>query len=128
AVPEFPGRETLRSPTRSPPPREPDDPERPPPMFDEPERVPPVREDALPAPARLLLARNESLAPAERDCRVWLNSPRVWPPNLLAVPLSPYGAPPRCEGLCCQFDPPPFAWAPPRPPCPRFPCPRSPCP
>src|SRR5271166_6360386 len=36
-------------------------------------------------------------------CRLAAESPRVVPPNLLAVPLSPYGAPPRCCGLCCQL-------------------------
>src|SRR4029077_3063266 len=35
---------------------------------------------------------------------------RLFAPNLFAVPLSPYGAFPRCCGLCCQLP-----W-----PCPRF--------
>jgi hypothetical protein len=36
-------------------------------------------------------------------CRFERESPRVVPPNLFAVDLSEYGAPPRCWGLCCQL-------------------------
>src|ERR1044072_8795043 len=38
-------------------------------------------------------------------CRFPNESPRAVPPNRLAVPRSPYGAPPRCDGLCCHFPP-----------------------
>src|SRR5271169_1228391 len=75
-----------------------------------------------PAPPRLPISRPPAFPPAPRfdisrppagccratfwrafACRLAIESPRVVPPNLLAVFLSPYGAPPRCCGLCCQL-------------------------
>ena len=43
-------------------------------------------------------------------CRFDSESPRVVPPNLSAVDLSEYGAPPRCCGLCCQLLLPLAGW------------------
>src|SRR5580700_8297189 len=37
------------------------------------------------------------------DWRLARESPRAVPPNLSAVARSPYGAPPRCAGWCCQL-------------------------
>src|SRR6267143_4228234 len=45
-------------------------------------------------------------------CRLDMESPRAVPPYLLAVALFEYGAPPRCWALCCQLlphQPPPMA-------------------
>src|SRR5437762_1021310 len=70
-----------------------------------------------PAPAPRLLDR---LPPCRPTCcralawRLASESPRVVPPNLSAVPRSPYGAPPRCSGRCCHLSP-----AAPRSPPPR---------
>src|SRR5262249_45129429 len=36
-------------------------------------------------------------------CLLFIESPRAFPPNRSAVDRSPYGAPPRCWGLCCQL-------------------------
>jgi len=38
-------------------------------------------------------------------CRLDMESPRAVPPYLLAVALFEYGAPPRCWALCCQLLP-----------------------
>src|SRR5436190_16323575 len=62
-----------------------------------------------PPPARLL----GKFPPCRPTCcralawRLESESPRVVPPNLSAVARSPYGAPPRCAGLCCHRSLPP---------------------
>src|SRR5271165_3904465 len=114
---------TCRLPTRSPPPRLP--PMPPAPRLSRvpaPGPAPRLAMSRLPAPG---LVPRFPIPPAG-CCRAWfcralacrlaIESPRVVPPNLLAVFLSPYGAPPRCCGLCCQLLLPllpPFARFPP---------------
>src|SRR5262249_35301180 len=79
------------TPPRSPiPPRLPTPPRSPmPPRFPTLPRLPPCR-------------------PISRCAARWRfasESPREVPPKRLAVPRSPYGAPPRCDGLCCHLFP-----------------------
>src|SRR4029077_1038592 len=72
----------------------------------------------LPAPPPRLLTKFPPCRPIccrALDCRLESESPRAVPPNLFAVPRSPYGAPPRCCGLCFQLPSP-------RPPPPRPGC------
>src|SRR5262249_44866917 len=96
--------DTLRSPTRSPPP---------PPRFPPP-RSPPARSpapaDCLPAPRSI----DPACCPLPLNwlwfwrafaCLLDMESPRAVPPNLLAVGLFPYGGSPACWGLCCQLLP-----------------------
>src|SRR5437773_3930654 len=71
-----------------------------------------------PAPPPRLLAKFPPCRPTCCRALAWRlesESPRAVPPNLFAVPRSPYGAPPRCCGLCFQL-PSPRA-PPPRPGC-----------
>jgi hypothetical protein len=87
--------ETLRLPTLLPPPL--------------PERLllPPLPERLRSKLPELAPPPDERLeADCCRDCacdeRALAESPRAPPPYLLAVALSLYGAPPRCEALCCH--------------------------
>jgi hypothetical protein len=107
-----------RLPTRSPPPPPrsivPADAPRPPPPApprsidpaDAPLPPPPAPPRSIdPADAPLLLA--PALFPPRDE------SPRAVPPYWLAVARLLYGAPPRCCGLCCQFEFPPLTLFPP---------------
>src|SRR4029077_2325619 len=105
----------------------------PPPKLPLPARLPapappptpaPPRLPALPTPpGREVLPRFPPCRPTFRCAARWRlfnESPRVVPPNLFAVPRSPYGAPPRWAGLCFHLGlpEPPGPPIPPTPPTP----------
>src|SRR5258706_14891283 len=90
----------------------------PPPPARLPKPPPPPPRLPIPDPPARLLARLPPCRPTccrALACRLESESPRAVPPNLFAVPRSPYGAPPRCCGLCFQPESP-------RPPPPRPGC------